>query len=376
MQKEHENRWEHEAAARHGGDIYGRSQVRLDFSVNTNPLGIPERVLKTIGEHPEDWERYPDPHCRMLREALSGFYGRFLSGEDRLGPEHFICGNGASDLLYSLIFALRPQKALLFAPCFGEYEAALQAGGCRTVKYELKRRQGFTVPLTGLLREEGIWDGVDWLLMGNPNNPTGRALTAEQLEQLADFCEKKGIFLVVDECFQWFLPQPEACSCLGLLRRYGNVFLLNAFTKIFSVAGLRLGYGICRDVSVPERIRAVRQPWSVSGPAIRAGTAALLEEDYLKKSRAMVKREREFLEGELLKLGYEVTPSQVNYILFRNPFGGDLAEACLKEGILIRSCSNFAGLNRSYLRIAVKRRVENEVLLSCLARDSKKRKDT
>lgn len=367
MLKEAENSRKKPAAVRHGGDIYGLS-VRLDFSVNINPLGIPERVLKAVADHPEDWERYPDPHCRTLREALAGFYSRFSNGAGGFGPEHFICGNGASDLLYSLIYALRPQKALLFSPCFGEYEAALQAGGCRTVNYQLDRRENFAVPLTGLLQDSSIWDGVDWLLMGNPNNPTGQALTAEQMGQLADFCRKKGIFLVVDECFQWFLPEPEACSFLGLLSRYKAVFSLNAFTKIFSMAGLRLGYGICGDEAVLERIRSVRQPWSVSGPAIRAGTAALLEEEYLKKSRALVSQEREFLEGELLRLGYEVTPSQVNYILFRDPFEGDLAGACLREGILIRSCSDFGGLDRRYFRIAVKSRMENEALLSCFDR--------
>lgn len=366
MNRMGENKPDKEEQVRHGGDIYGSHRVRLDFSANTNPFGMPEGVLQAVAAHREDWEQYPDPRCRRLRSALADFYNQFLSREQSFKPDHFICGNGASDLLYSLMFALRPKKALLFSPCFGEYEAALRAMDCEVVRCDLKDKKTFQIPIGGLLKEEEIWAGVDCLILGNPNNPTGRALTSKQMEALAAFCFQRGIFLLVDECFQWFLSRPEEYSSLGLLKRYHNVFLLNAFTKIFSMAGLRLGYGICESEAVLSRVRAVRQPWSVSGPAARAGEAALLETDYLAKSRAYVEKEREFLVGELLRLGYEAVPSQVNYILVHSPFLGDLAGYCLRQGILIRSCSDFPGLSRSYFRVAVKKREENAALLETL----------
>lgn len=382
--------------APHGGDIYGTHKIRQDFSVNINPLGMPESIQKAVAAHPEDWLRYPDIHCRALREKLAAYYGQ--QGFSYLDANDFICGNGASDVLYSLVFALRPKKALLPVPCFGEYRAALEAGGCQVLELPLQEEAGFLPELSALLelpvRSElsaqldlpvrsglsaqselpdggaGSWDDIDWLVIGNPNNPTGLALTSEQMEELAAFCLKKGIFLVVDECFQWFLDDADRYSSLRLLKQYENVFLLNAFTKIFAMAGLRLGYGICRDRSVLERIASCRQPWSVSGPAMRAGLAALevLEgTGFQQKTGKLVREEREFLIHGLESLGFTVIPSRVNYILFQCPWEMDLAGYCLERGILIRSCANYTGLAHRYYRVAVKLHEENKELLDCLS---------
>lgn len=356
----------------HGGDIYGTHKIRQDFSVNTNPLGMPESIQKAVAAHPEDWIRYPDIHCRALREKLAAYYGQ--QGFSYLDANDFICGNGASDVLYSLVFALRPKKALLPVPCFGEYRAALEAGGCQVLELPLREEDGFLPELSAQSElpdgAAGSWDDIDWLVIGNPNNPTGLALTSEQMEELAAFCLKKGIFLVVDECFQWFLDDADRYSSMGLLKQYENVFLLNAFTKIFAMAGLRLGYGICRDRSVLEQITSCRQPWSVSGPAMRAGLAALevLEgTGFQQKIGKLVREEREFLIHGLESLGFTVIPSRVNYILFRCPRDIDLAGYCLERGILIRSCANYTGLDRRYYRVAVKLHEENKELLDCLS---------
>lgn len=359
-------------SAPHGGDIYGPHPIRLDFSVNTNPLGMPECIRSAVADHPEDWIRYPDIHCRELRGKLAAYYGQ--QGFSYLETEDFICGNGASDILYSLVFALRPKKALLPVPCFGEYRAALEAGGCQVMEFPLREADGFLPSLSVLQRTaDKNWEGIDWLVIGNPNNPTGLTLPLEQMRALAEFCRERGIFLVVDECFQWFLDEPDCCSSMRLLEEYKNVFLINAFTKIFAMAGLRLGYGICRDRTVLERITSCRQPWSVSGPAIRAGLAALEETEFQRETVKLVREEREFLIHGLRTLGFAVIASKVNYILFRSPGEIDLAGFCLEQGILIRSCANYTGLNQNYYRVAVKLHGENKELLSCLSRALRER---
>ena len=343
---------------RHGGDIYGENKIILDFSVNTNPLSMPESVKREVLAHPEDFCRYPDSGCRKLRQALSGFYENQYGGRAEFSPEDFICGNGAADILYSLVFAMRPKKALLCEPTFGEYEEALKAAGCEIVKIDRGE--------DGLPPED-----LDMVILCNPNNPTGSVFSQSEMKKWLDFCGSRGIFLVIDECFNWFLSEPEKHSVASRLGNYENVFLLNAFTKIYAMAGLRLGYGICKNKNILKRIEGCRQPWSVSGAAMRGGIEALKDLAFLERTRETVAKERSYLTGELEKLGFEVFPSEVNFLLFRCRDGVDYYGFCRQRGILIRSCHNFDGLDYGCYRVGVKLRKENEALLACLAEGRK-----
>lgn len=349
----------------HGGDIYGAEKIELDFSVNTSPFGIPESIVQAVTAHSKEWSRYPDSRCRELKEALALFYEKKYGPANQLSPEDFICGNGAADLLYSLIFALRPRRAMLFAPAFGEYERALAAAGCEIEKIVLEEGQDFS--MDGLDPALFLRD-FDMVILGNPNNPTGTVLPAQILKRWAGFCLDREIFMVIDECFNWFLKDAETYSMTHLLYEYSNVFILNAFTKIYGMAGLRLGYGICSNHGILERMELCRQPWSVSGAAMRAGLQALCEVDFVKMTEEFVTSEREFLADGLKKMGFKVYASKVNYLLLRRPDADatDYDAFCREHGILIRSCENFHGLDDRYYRIAVKLRHENEMLLKCL----------
>ena len=112
----------------HGGDIYGNPGVTLDFSVNTYPIGLPEEVRCALQSRVEEFARYPDPHCRELRGAIAAF--------ESVPADWILCGNGAADLIYRLCYAMKPQKALVCAPTFSEYERALQQVGCQ-VEYHI-----------------------------------------------------------------------------------------------------------------------------------------------------------------------------------------------------------------------------------------------
>ena len=350
----------------HGGDIYTNS-VTMDYSANINPLGLPRGVREAILRTIDTCCCYPDSRNQRLRERIATFH--------RIEPEEVICGNGAADLIFQIVQARKPKEALLLAPSFAEYEQALHAVGCKITYYDLKASNGFMLSLQELAKWLK-WNGkeIQMLFLCNPNNPTGLVVTKEEIEDLLIVCKEQGIFCVVDECFNEFLDEPERYSILSQIqsRNYDHVFLLKAFTKIYAMAGIRLGYGICKNVSVLDQMNEIRQPWSVSSFAQAAGEAALLETGYVEETRALISAERAYLKEMLKNMGFCVFDSKANYIFFRDT----REEACKKEQllykellqkkVLIRSCSNYRGLDDTYYRICVKKRKENERFLAVL----------
>ena len=337
----------------HGGDIYGRL-VTLDVSVNTNPLGPPPGVVRAVVDAAQLLDRYPDPHCRRLVAALA----------DREGvpEEAVLCGAGAAELIFSFCAALRPRTALELAPTFSESAAALAAAGCRVERCALEEEQGFA--LTEKLLEELERKSCEVVFLCNPNNPTGRLIPPALLESILALCERRGGWLFVDECFLELSDGGRGTSLAPLLRPGRRLFLLRAFTKSYAMAGLRLGYCLCGEGALLERMGRQTQPWNVSVPAQAAGLAALGEEAYLRESRALIQSERRYLQEGLEALGLTVCPSQANYLLVKSP--AELSGPLLDRGILIRDCANYRGLGPGWYRTAVRRREENRTLLKAL----------
>ena len=181
----------------HGGDIYSHGQV-VDFSANINYRGMPDAVRKAARAGVEESIHYPDPVCRRLREAIAR--------REQVEKEQVICGNGAADLIFSLVLARKPKQALLCAPTFSEYEQALQTVDCRVLRYPLKECHGFSLQQDIL---EAITKDVDLVFLCNPNNPTGVTIQRELLWRILERCREKDTLLVVDECFLDFLEDGE-----------------------------------------------------------------------------------------------------------------------------------------------------------------------
>jgi threonine-phosphate decarboxylase len=336
----------------HGGDIY-TYQNMLDFSANINPLGIPESVVKAAAEGAALCAAYPDTQCRELKAALAAHEG--------IPAENIVCGNGAADLIFALALALRPKRALLIAPGFHEYEQALRAVGCDIQYYYLREENGFTLDEAYL---DALTDDLDITFFCNPNNPTGIAMPRDFLLQVLTKCRQNGIRLILDECFNEFLDAPANFSLKPELTQNPHLFILKAFTKLYAMPGLRLGYGFSADEKLLAQLAEVSQPWSVSTPAQKAGLAALKETEYVTQAQAMVKQERTRLLAGLQELGCTTYHSMANYIFFRALPG--LTEACRAKNILIRDCSNYVGLGAGFYRIAVKAPDENTRLLEVL----------
>ena len=349
----------------HGGDWAGYraqyGQDALDFSANVSPLGLPEGVAKAITAALATADRYPDPLCRALRAKLAV--------HEKMPMEHILCSNGAADLIFRLAWAAKPRTALVTAPTFAEYAAALESAGCAVRRHFLQAKVDFAVTDSIL---SFITPEVDMVFLCQPNNPTGQLTPLPLVERILRRCEACGALLVVDECFRDFLEDCDGNSMKGWVEEFPNLLILRAFTKHFAMAGLRLGYCLCANPPLLERMAGLGQPWGVSVPAQIAGVAALSDTDYLRRTRELIAQERGYLKQQLGKLPVRVIGSQANYIFFHAPEDSErensLAAALEQDGILIRSCDNYYGMPKGYYRIAVRSHADNQKLVEAMER--------
>ena len=330
----------------HGGDIYS-NKVRLDFSANINPFGMPESVRSAIVSSVERCSAYPDPYCTDLRRKIADAEG--------VPVGCVICGAGAADLIYQFAYSLdggRP--ALIVSPTFCEYEQALKAAGIAFERYYLKEKDGFRLTPDLLDTDLSRYSAV---FICSPNNPTGVTADRELIESAAD----SGVRMFLDLCFLDLTEEPDKYRLASLTERYPGIFALKAFTKSYAMAGLRLGYAVCRDEELLERMSEKTQCWNVSTPAQAAGAAALSCGGWLRESVKKISEERRYLESELDKLGVTVFPGEANYLLLRT--SGGVWEKLMGMGIMVRDCSNYDGLGGGFIRVAVRTRSENECLV-------------
>ena len=335
----------------HGGDVYD-GEIRLDFSANTNPYGTPQAVLNAMSAVLTRVHQYPDPYCRELVKTISEF--------EAVPKDWILCGSGAAELIYSYCEALGPGRAMELAPTFSEYSLALERVGCQVERYPLKKENYFSLTedfLPALERSR-----PDVLFLCNPNNPTGQVIGLPLLEKILDVCEEQGTCLFVDECFLDLSDNGE--SLKAHLGEYPNLFILKAFTKSYGMAGVRLGYCLCSNPELLQKMSHTVQPWNVSTLAQAAGIAALQERAFLQRTRALILVERQWLQSQLEALGFWVCPSRANYLLFHAR--EDLCERLREQGIAIRSCHNYHGLGVGWYRIAVRLHEENERLIEAM----------
>ncbi|MEE8885643.1 MAG: threonine-phosphate decarboxylase [Eubacteriales bacterium] len=338
----------------HGGDVYSHPGV-IDFSANMNPLGPPDEVIRAVRESAAVVAQYPDPEKRQLAELTAAY-------ED-VEPDQIIFGNGAAELIFLFLEAVSPERVLLTAPSFAEYERACRAAGCEILWHYLKEEEDFRITGTIFESLDRLTPGKDAVILCQPNNPTGSLMGADMLNKIIDRCRERRIRLMLDECFLDLSDVRITAS--EQLKRSPEFFILKAFTKTFAMAGLRLGYGMTRDAGILTKMEELVQPWNVSVPAQMAGAAAVRDPYvYLERSRRLIRKERTLLSETLENCGFRVFPSSADFLFFRAP--ENLYEELLGRGFLIRDCRNYRGLEPGFFRIAVKNHEDNMALIQAL----------
>ena len=327
-----------------------RPERVLDFSANINPLGPSRRVEQASAE--ADISTYPDRHSLILREELAARLG--------VGIDNLIVGNGSTELIHLLAraFLEPPERCLIFAPTFGEYEAAATIAGAEVHLFQAGAAQAFQWSVDMAVEAiEQTRPGMVFLC--NPNNPTGVYLDRGDVERIRRAAGGNAL-LVLDDAYvpladwQW--------DSIPMLRR-GNIAILRSMTKDHALAGVRLGY-MAADPSVASAARRLQPAWSVNAVAQAAGIAALGDEAHVAEARKVISKAKQYLYGELAILGVPVVASAANFVLARVGDAPGVRSALLRRGIAVRDCTSF-GLPE-YIRIAARRAEDCARLIGAL----------
>lgn len=334
----------------------------LDFSASINPLGPPEWLRAVVLAHLSDLEHYPDPECSDLVQAIVDRH--------EIPSECVVVGNGTAELIAALPRVLPVTRALIPVPTYVDYAVAATQAGLEVETIGLDETKGFAMDADGLAAR---LRGGEVVFVGRPNNPTGVLCSAQDLTSLAN--RNPCSWFVVDEAFVEFTEEDKGLRggdnvpSGAVLLRSGipNLVVLRSLTKLYAIPGLRLGFAVARPDMAAGLRRAIA-PWSVNALAQVVGVAALADKGYVNATRAFVCEERaRLMEGLSALPGLHVFPSSANYLLVRMGKGPtnarDLAERLLQNGLAVRACDDFDGLDRRYFRVAVRRREENERLV-------------
>ena len=333
----------------HGGNRQKFAQLAgcseeeiLDFSINLNPDGPPEGLFPVCFRALDELGPYPALHADRLSE---------LAGKKwNIPPEKILFGNGSSELLDLFIRHSGAPRAVIVTPGYLEYAETCRRAGIPVAEFRLKEETSFRLSLPEL--GDFLRPG-DLVILGNPDNPTGQTVPAEEL---SDF--------ILAHPFQRFLIDEAFADFTGeTLLRYplpDHAAILRSLTKFYAIAGLRLGY-IVSGVETIAQLRALQIPWSIGTVALQAAEF-LLEQP--QTPLGPIAELREELKTELECAGLKVYPSAANFLLVKTP--RPLFMELLKEKIAVRDCSNYPGLNDRFIRIGLRRREENLKLVAAL----------
>ena len=326
----------------------------IDFSSNVNPHIISD-LGKYVLEGLEKSRSYPDINYTNLRNNISDYI--------KVDSELIIPGNGATEIIYLLMKSIKRRLAIL-NPTFSEYGRGAKLNNLEIIDFHLKEENNFSIDLDEIQKN---MDKFDSLFICNPNNPNGKV---KDLNELLDLMIENDKLLIVDETFMEFVGEEEKYSLINKIEQTPNLFILKAVTKFFGMPGLRLGYGVTSNKQIIKNIYEYKEPWTINSFAENLSNYLFKDKEYINGSKDYYINERKFMLEELRKISrLKVYDTATNFVLIKldddeaNSLKLELFE---KYNILIRDASNFIGLDKSYIRVAIKSHNDNKVLIESL----------
>ena len=354
----------------HGGDVWGFSRKYniplervLDFSGPVNFLGPSPKAVDAVKQQAKLIRFYPDPNPEELRAEIAKYVGH---GVDK---GNIILGNGSIELIYMITEVFQCNfKAVIPVPSFTEYEKAVLRVHGEAVFVQLP--EDFALETEAL--KKAVTEKTRIIFICNPHSPSGTLYKRETILNIVDFCKKKDIIVSVDENYIEFAHNGEAATMASYVKQFDNLFVIRSVTKFYGMPGIRFGYGIA-DESLIETLQTARQPWSINTLAGYATLAAFKDTEFIENTKRTVAREKMRFANMLIDIGgLHVFPSETNFLLVKildsRLTSTGLREELAKEGILIRDCSTFVGLDDKFFRVTVRSESDNSKIADALRR--------
>jgi histidinol-phosphate aminotransferase len=302
----------------------------IKLASNENPLGPSPKAVDAIVRNLGMANIYPESSAPELRRALASRYD--------LEPDNFALGNGSDEIMQMLshVFVSVEDEVVMPENAFSMYKIVTRLFGGKSVLVPLKN---FRPDISATIR--ALNSRTRLVFVSNPHSPTGSIIGRSEFEELLSETKKANALLVVDEAYYEYVDAEECPTGFDYLSRYDNLIILRTFSKIYGLAGMRIGYGSAHTWLI-QLLNKVRAPFNVNLLAQEAARAALEDDDHIRKSRQLNSSEKRFLNERLTAMGFEPIPSQANFIAFKpNLDAGQVYASLLREGVIVRHLKSF-----------------------------------
>ena len=325
----------------------------VKLASNENPLGPSPRALAVLRERLPELHLYPDGDCFYLKRALAQKLG--------VEPDRLIFGNGSNEIieLAARTFMRPGDEAVMAEQAFVVYELIVQAVGGKRKTVPLKN---FTHDLAAMA--DAVTPQTRLVFLANPNNPTGTIYRRRDWEAFLERISPD-VLIIVDEAYFEYVEEADYPNSLDYHARHPAILTLRTFSKLYGLAGLRIGYGIgAKDVIA--LMQRVRQPFNVNAPAQWAALAALDDTEHVQRSLGVNQQGVKYLQTEFARLGLSYVPSQANFILVRVGNGHEVFQRLLQQGVIVRPMVGYKF--PEHVRVTVGSMAQNQKLIGALER--------
>ena len=332
----------------HGGRLleFSKSGKKyIDFSASINPYGIDPNLKDILKESIDILVHYPNQDYSEVKALISRKHD--------VSEESIYLGNGANSIIFRLFSIFDKELNICIpTPSFETYRLAAESVSANIVYYDMN---GFKI--TNEIFDI-LSDNIDVLVLTNPNNPTGYLIEEKLLQRLLEYCKAENIFVLLDECFLEFVLDGERYSQISNLSKYTNLAILRSLTKLYAFPGLRFGYLLTENKKIIENLNKLTPSWDINTLALEAAKFSLIQN--MSQVVLKIQKEKSILLKNLKSVGIEVFDSKANFLLCR--YKKNLSNALLNQGVIVRDCSDYRGMDDTYFRVAVRTNSDNMIL--------------